>query len=535
MLPKNFDWEYYISANHDLQKAGIQDETSAIKHWLENGYKENRKYCGSKNTLSLIVACKDRVYNLVEALNSWLEIDRITECIIVDYNSSPSVLENEYFESLKNNSKIKIVRVVNKERFNLGQAYNIAIDYCNNRNILKIDADHICKDSSFLDYFVEPYVHTCFLHGDHIFCDSGLSGFCLFPKEANVYYREDLNAWGHDDLDFYNRLRQKPHPYDPKQKLKEVIFFNIDKYIEHKPHATDTHYYQNKHKNNHLNKSLCLINPYLEPLRQEYKLNNNEEIIFNNKKTIDKIYCINLEHRTDRWQNCNNITNIERFDAVNTSDVTDQYIQNGLTYKPIDTEVAIYFYVHSGAYGAYLSHYLLWQKIVASDVDYALVLEDDIELSSVTNFLDSNLLIEEYDFIQLSKKIRFDIYNNAIFDGAESYIISNKGANTLLSLTHSPFLFDKLGVNKYNNANYVDSVSNNYRWSEQPAITCPVDKFMGYACQTGLLKFFLYPTINIDKELSKKSNIAIEGSINAWNFDYNTIKHYSKLIGNINE
>ena len=81
-------------------------------------------------------------------------------------------------------------------------------------------------------------------------------------------------------------------------------------------------------------------------------------IIFNNKKTIDKIYCINLEHRVDRWQNCNNITNIERFDAVNTSDVTDQYIQNGLTYKPIDTEVAIYFYVHSGAYGAYLSHYL---------------------------------------------------------------------------------------------------------------------------------------------------------------------------------
>ena len=531
MLPKNFDWEYYISANHDLQKAGIQDETAAIEHWLKFGHKEDREYCPKKDTFSLVVACKNRTENLVKTLPSWLCINKITEYIVVDYDSDEPISENASFKSWKDNAQIEIVRVTGKDKFNLGQAYNLATDCCTNNNIIKIDADHACIDPSFLDYFTEPHLQTFFIHADHNFSDKGLSGFCMFPKSKNVYYREDLNGWGYDDLDFYARLRQRPHPFEENTKLKEIIFFDIEKYIEHVDHEP----VPDKDIIHYSNKIICLIDPYVQPLRQGYKLNDQSEVVFTNQKTIDKIYCINLERRVDRWQNCNNITNIERFDAVNTSDVTDQYIQNGLTYKPIDTEVAIYFYVHSGAYGAYLSHYLLWQKIVASDVDYALVLEDDIELNSVTNFLDSNLLIGEYDFIQLSKKIRFDIYNNAIFDGAESYIISNKGANTLLSLTHSPFLFDRLGVNKYNNANYVDSVSNNYRWSEQPAITCPVDKFMGYACQTGLLKFFLYPTINIDKELSKKSNIATENNINAWDFDYNTIKHYSKLIGNINE
>jgi GR25 family glycosyltransferase involved in LPS biosynthesis len=528
-LPEDFDWQYYLSVNKDLQRDGVTDETAAIEHWLKYGYGEDREYAIKKDTFSLIVACKNRTENLINALPSWLCIDKITEYIIIDYDSDEPLEDNDHFKSWKDNAQIQIVRVVDKEKFNLGQAYNLAIDSCSNHNIIKIDADHACRDDSFLDYFSEPYLQTFFLHGDHIFGNQGLSGFCIFPKSQNVYYREDLNGWGYDDLDFYSRLRQRPHPFEDNRRLKEIIFFDIERYIEHLDHEPvpdkDIIY---------SNSVICLMNPYLKPLRQDYKLNDQSEIVFTNKKTIDKIYCINLANRTDRWEHCSSIPNVERFDAIKTNENTQKYTEYNLDYNPIDIEVAIYFHIHKGAYGAYLSHYLLWQKIVEENIDNALVLEDDIDANSVEDLLNSNLFIGHYDLIQLSKRVRFDD-NNAVFDGAESYIISKEGANTLLSLTHSPFLFNKLGVKKYNNMNYLDTKldlqANNYRWSERPAITCPVDKFMGYACQTNLLDFFLYPSIDINKSIASNSDIGMSEGINAWHFDQDTILHYSKILG----
>ena len=91
---------------------------------------------------------------------------------------------------------------------------------------------------------------------------------------------------------------------------------------------------------------------------------------------------------------------------------------------------------------------------------------------------------------------------------------------------------------KFNNVNYLstrlDLQVNNYKWSEQPAITCPVDKFMGYACQTDLLNLFLYPVIDINKPMADDSDIGLSEGINAWHFGHDTITHYSKLLGNIN-
>ena len=528
-LPKDFDWQYYLSVNKDLQKDGVTDETAAIEHWLKYGYKEDREYAPTKDTFSLIVACKNKTQNLVNALSSWLSIDKITEYIVVDYDSDEPLEDNDYFKSWKNNAQIQILRVTGKDKFNLGQAYNLAIDSCNNLNIIKINADHVCKDSSFLDYFSEPHLQTFFLHGDHIFSNKGLSGFCIFPKSQNVYYREDLNGLDYDDLDFYSRLRERLHPFEDNKRLKEIIFFDIEKYIEHLDHDSVA-----DKDNNDSDSTICLAEPYLKPLRQSYRFNDRSEIVFADRKTVDKIYCINLAHRNDRWEHCGSIPNVERFDAIKTTDNIQKYTEYNLAYDPVDLEVAIYFHVHRGAYGAYLSHYLLWKKIVEEDIDYALVIEDDVDATSVADLLNSNLFIGSHDFVQLSKRVRFDS-DNPVFDGGESYIISKEGANTLLSLTHSPFLFHKLGVRKYNNLNYLDSKLNlqlnNYKWSGRPSITCPVDKFMGYACQTNLLNFFLYPSIDINKHLASNSDIALSQSINAWHFDYDTIVHYSNLLG----
>ena len=107
---------------------------------------------------------------------------------MVDYDSDEPISENPSFKSWKDNAQIEIVRVTGKDKFNLGQAYNLATDCCTNNNIIKIDADHACKDPSFLDYFTEPHLQTFFIHADHSFSDKGLSGFCMFPKSKNVYY-----------------------------------------------------------------------------------------------------------------------------------------------------------------------------------------------------------------------------------------------------------------------------------------------------------------------------------------------------------
>ena len=42
-LPKNFDWQYYISVNPDL-KHMEGNKIAAVEHWLKYGHKENRQY-----------------------------------------------------------------------------------------------------------------------------------------------------------------------------------------------------------------------------------------------------------------------------------------------------------------------------------------------------------------------------------------------------------------------------------------------------------------------------------------------------------
>jgi len=45
ILPKEFNWEYYLEIHPDLVLAGITDEEGAIKHYVLHGFRENRIYC----------------------------------------------------------------------------------------------------------------------------------------------------------------------------------------------------------------------------------------------------------------------------------------------------------------------------------------------------------------------------------------------------------------------------------------------------------------------------------------------------------
>lgn len=100
---------------------------------------------------------------------------------------------------------------------------------------------------------------------------------------------------------------------------------------------------------------------------------------------IDKIYIINLKHRTDRWEKCleqlnkYNITNFERFDAIcpdiNNIDKSQYQHFNNKTKKYL-----------TGAIGCKLSHYNVIIDAKKQNYTQILILEDDFLLCE--NFIE---------------------------------------------------------------------------------------------------------------------------------------------------
>ncbi len=87
-----------------------------------------------------------------------------------------------------------------------------------------------------------------------------------------------------------------------------------------------------------------------------------------NSMNFDKIYLINLTHRTDRYkqaiENINGIGlhNVVRFPAINAKHL-------GLTKKGLD---------NPGLIGCFLSHYFIFQEAVVNGYERILVFEDDV-------------------------------------------------------------------------------------------------------------------------------------------------------------
>lgn len=89
---------------------------------------------------------------------------------------------------------------------------------------------------------------------------------------------------------------------------------------------------------------------------------------------FDEIYCINLNKRTDRWEECqkefnkHNI-NVNRFNAFNGEDFSNEVIPN----------------LNASQIGCLMSHRELIKKIKSKNLKNALILEDDIQFSDDLN------------------------------------------------------------------------------------------------------------------------------------------------------
>lgn len=143
--------------------------------------------------------------------------------------------------------------------------------------------------------------------------------------------------------------------------------------------------------------------------------------------------------------------NVQRFSAIQWSDL-DLDEQNEY-YSSDLNECEYHIKLLNGEKGCYLSHYKVWQHLLASEYEAMVVLEDDINIG--LNFSNSINLIEEcnfkWDMIKLigrdnekilNKKAVSDEYNFISYKRVPSltagYVISRSGAEKLVK-SRKPF------------------------------------------------------------------------------------------------
>lgn len=123
-----------------------------------------------------------------------------------------------------------------------------------------------------------------------------------------------------------------------------------------------------------------------------------------------KVFLINLDKSQDRLEVCRqNLARygieFERVPAVYGKDLSQQQIDQ--FYDGQSNQTGYKKPLSIGELGCYLSHVHCWQKIIAEDLDYALILEDDFKLSeSFNDFEHLFAKLENWDYVRIAYPIK---------------------------------------------------------------------------------------------------------------------------------
>jgi collagen beta-1,O-galactosyltransferase len=181
---------------------------------------------------------------------------------------------------------------------------------------------------------------------------------------------------------------------------------------------------------------------------------------------IDKIYMINLKRKkhvadnslgklsslTDSDEN-NIFSNIQIYEAIDGQLLSKDDINNNLTLKAKYTikNPSLYDDIRSvGEIGCYLSHTNIWKEIVNNNYNNCIIFEDDVipdkNYEEIIKYIED--VPNNYDIAYLGwwsrKNMKYyNVNSNWLYTvnhlekpnilGLYAYIISNKGANKLLS------------------------------------------------------------------------------------------------------
>lgn len=139
-----FDIKYYIKNNQDLYINGIQDEHSALNHWMTNGKNENRNYRYINVELDSYVKefnkfIKKKIFTKEEAWD-------ILFIISTKHNNIINIKE----EDINEESKKNIIKIIEK-KFSLNISdKNKSLNNNSNNNIDNFDWEYYIKNNKDL-------------------------------------------------------------------------------------------------------------------------------------------------------------------------------------------------------------------------------------------------------------------------------------------------------------------------------------------------------------------------------------------------
>jgi hypothetical protein len=179
---------------------------------------KHKKY---KSGYSLVTCSMNRTKYLLESIQTWNELEELSEIIVVDYSSDKPILESD-LPKPKFGKKIILVRVDNEKKWVLSHAYNLGISFAQYDKLLKIDSDikllkdfissHPLKENVFYRGHWEIARNENEIHfNGQLICNT--TDFYVVNG-----YNERITTYGYDDTDLYVRIEQitksKPMNFD---------------------------------------------------------------------------------------------------------------------------------------------------------------------------------------------------------------------------------------------------------------------------------------------------------------------------------
>ena len=161
--------------------------------------------------MTIVTACRNRLYNLKKVINSWASI-KPKKILIIDFGSDKKITIDQL--ELKEDADIEIIREEN-EKWILSWAFNLGLERVNTDFTLKLDCESLIKDDFLVknkpkrNAFIKG--NWRYYKGDKKFFNGSFLSCSKILKEVG-YYDERITTYGWDDSDLYERLHD--HCYE---------------------------------------------------------------------------------------------------------------------------------------------------------------------------------------------------------------------------------------------------------------------------------------------------------------------------------
>lgn len=239
-----------------------------------------------------------------------------------------------------------------------------------------------------------------------------------------------------------------------------------------------------------------------------------------------KVFFINLKENNSNWLKIKNMfslmpkeieRSLQKIEAIDTRQGISVVEKFGLKLDPVGLVNKLYFSQSPGAVGCFLSHIKAWQSMVEQDLDFSLILEEDIVISDVINFLMTNPdLSKSNDIVNINGR-NYPQHSMLNLEGSEAYILSKNGAKKLINLVLDPSPLSKIkklgsSTPRSNSKIVKGSSSEELNFNKTKSIVAPLDKFLGYCChesvrQNARLKYKYKPMVDLCSLASEYSTV----------------------------